>query len=227
MNLFRVHSKCTFLSRDCSSHFYICITSFSVSIHNRTIVSPNRCIHRRLFLEKIVADRPQTRSRRGTMTFFPPWNQTHVSPNDFTATRICHLNSATMVNPPSFFLSQVFLVPLSFVLPSSRTVGSPRFHRISSVSPSVYPLGSKPLSLSLHRGGLYVTIVPWNWTSFTYRMSMTLSRHPPPLRGCNDRGSRNACRSIFARELSVRRNWGLIFGNYLNSVLTFRWRSSD
>lgn len=65
---------------------------------------------------------------------------------------------------------------------------------------SVPPFSSLPLSLSLAcylsvsvssftpshlsspsrcRTRHYVTIVPWNWTSFMYRMSMTLSRRAP------------------------------------------------
>lgn len=111
---------------------------------------------------RVGDDRSRSRWHRAQWLFLPLLEKPFVSAYSFTALWFYHLNSAS---------SDLFHhSPLAFYLPRSR---------ILSICLRLPFSLSHPFPPCRCRTRHYVTIVPWNWTSFMYRMSMTLSRRAP------------------------------------------------
>lgn len=114
-----------------------------------------------------VDDRSGSRWHNAQWLFLPPLlEEPFISAYDFTALWFYHLNSASSDLSYRFPLSLFLFLSLSLF-----------FSHVLFICLRLpfRTLSSPPRCRTRH----YVTIVPWNWTSFMYRMSMTLSWRAP------------------------------------------------
>lgn len=112
---------------------------------------------------RVGDDRSRSRWHSAQWLFLPLLEKPFVSAYGFTALWFYHLNSASS---DLFHHSPLPALCLLYSRTLSICLGLP------------FSL-SHPSAPSCCRTRHYVTIVPWNWTSFMYRMSMTLSQREP------------------------------------------------